>query len=300
MKQLPIKNILPIALLGIVMLINSRRVDAQAGNFIQFWGGPQYVGIENFNDYNAASFGQPGQPGQQSIVQTYRMGAGFDYIHNFNQNYGLQTGLYYSGVGQKYSGLVTDYYHPKDSASYPYTSHVYMDYIRIPFVLRFNSVVDDKDRINMSIFFGFQLGYLLDAKSYTSFQSPQAVYDTFNAQNPHFNVRQLYNSFDFGLTAGAQFNFKIRDWEYAHIGVRFDRSIPDIDNLNYVLPANAPIEYQYPVSTRKETSVTHNDFVAGYSSQYISLNVYVGMSFRVKTIIPPKHEIRDDDGNPGQ
>ena len=294
MKQLPLKINLPKILLATIILINTTKSSAQAGNFIQFWGGPQYVSVLNFTDYSYNNLS-----GEQKIVQTYRVGAGIDYIHSFNQNYGVQTGLYYSGVGQKYSGSVRDFYNIYSTHdSVPYTSHVYMDYIRVPFLLRFNSVMDDVDRINLSIYFGFQLGYLLDAKSATlsSKPSPQAVLDTFNAQNPNFNIRQLYNNFDFGLSAGAQLNFKIRDWEYLHVGVRFDRSITNIENLNYVLPSNAPIEYLYPVSTMKNTRVTHDDVLAGYSSQYISLNVYVGMSFRVKTIIPPKRIIRDDNG----
>lgn len=261
------------------------------------------MGVENFSDYNASSFGQPGVPGQQNIIPTYRAGAGIDYIHCFNQNYGLQTGLYYSGVGQKYSGLVSDYYNKSSNADSPsinYTSHVYMDYIRIPFMLRFNSVMEDNDRINLSVFMGFQLGYLLNVSAYTNPGAPSDTVKQFLAQNPHFNLKQLYNTFDFGLTAGAQLNFKIRDWEYAHIGVRFDRSITDIENLNYVLPENAPVEYLYPVSTKKETRESHYTILTDYASQYIALNVYVGMSFRVKTIIPPKHVIRDDDNSPAQ
>jgi len=295
MNLLSSKIISTIVILSTIVLLNTGPVVAQAGNFIQFWGGPQYVGVENFNDYNPDNAN-----GEQNIVETYRIGAGMDYIHNFNQNYGLQTGIYYSGVGQKYSGLVSDFYKPGSTdTNVNYTSHVYMDYIRIPFLLRFNSVMEDNDRINVSIFMGFQLGVLLDVKSVTSPDIPTTVVDSFYAQNPHFNLRQLYNTLDFGLSAGAQLNFKIRDWEYAHIGVRFDRSITNIENENYVLPDNAPVEFLYPVSTKKEIRESHDDILAGYPSQYISVNVYVGMSFRVKTIIPPKHEIRDDDDSNG-
>lgn len=264
-------------------------VSAQSGNFIQIWGGPQYVGIENFNDYSGTSLS-----GQQNIVQTYKVGAGLDYIHNFNPNYGLQTGLYYSGVGQKYNGLVKDF---ETHDTVAYTSHVYMDYIRIPFLLRFNSEIEENEKLNMSIYMGFQLGYLMDVKASTSPGPPQGMVDTFMAQNPHFNFKQLYNPIDFGLTAGAQFNYKIRDWEYVHIGIRFDRSITNIENENYVLPGNAPVEYLYPVSTKKEQRQSHNDILAGYSSQYISLNLYVGMSFMTKKITPPPHVIRDDDNS---
>src|ERR1017187_3711338 len=119
----------------LAFVLSTTYASAQAGNFVQFWGGPQYVGIENFSDYSATNLS-----GQQNIVQTYRVGAGMDYIHNFNENYGLQTGLYYSGVGQKYNGTIRDFYNIYSTHdSIPYTSHVYMDYIRIPFLLRFNS-----------------------------------------------------------------------------------------------------------------------------------------------------------------
>jgi len=276
------------AILFVILVFSWKPAQAQSGNFIQFWGGPQYVGIENFSDYSATNLS-----GQQNIVPTYKVGAGIDYIHNFNTTYGLQTGLYYSGVGQKYSGTVTNFYNPLDSTKINYTSHVYMDYIRVPFLLRFNSEIAENSRINVSIFMGFQLGYLMNVKVSTTPNAP----DSFLKNYPNYNFKQLYNPIDFGLTAGAEFNIKIKDWEYAHIGVRFDRSITNIENLNYVLPDNAPVEWMYPVSTKKETRPSHDDVLAGYSSQYIALNVFVGMSFRVKQITPPKHVIRDDDNN---
>jgi len=292
MNKIFSKILIYVSFVSYVILFNVNQASAQAGNFIQFWGGPQYVGLLNFSDYSATNLS-----GEQNIVQTYRAGAGFDYIHNFNQNYGLQTGLYYSGVGQKYTGSVRDLDNHVDTLPEPYSSHVYMDYIRIPFALRFNSVIDEDARLNLSIFFGFQLGYLLSAHAWTSPGPPKGTLDTFTAQNPNFNVRQLYNNFDFGLTAGAQFNYRIRDWEYFHIGLRFDRSITDIVNQNYVLPDNAPVEYQYPVSTKKNTRLSHDDVLAANPSQLISVNIFVGMSFRLKKITPPPHVIRDDSDN---
>ncbi len=291
MKQNQYRHSFLLSLLVLLSVLRWENAAAQAGNFIEVWGGPQYVGIENFSDYSATNLS-----GQQNIVQTYRVGAGLDYIHSFNNNYGLQTGLYYSGMGQKYNGSVRDY-DRHDTVSKPYTSQVTMDYIRVPFLLRFNSEIEGDEKLNVSIFMGFQLGYLLNVKVNTSPGPPSGMLDTFNMQNPHFNLKQLYNPIDFGLTAGAQFNYKIRDWEYFHLGVRFDRSITNIENLNYVLPDNAPVEYLYPVSTKKENRASHDDFLSGYASQYISLNVYVGMSFMTKKITPPPHIIRDDSDN---
>ncbi len=289
MKHKKYGNLSLATLLVVISVFQCGHIYAQSGNFIQFWGGPQYVGIENFSDYSATNLS-----GQQNIVPTYKVGAGMDYIHNFNTNYGLQTGLYYSGVGQKYTGTIRDFYNIYSTHdSIPYTSHVYMDYIRVPFLLRFNSEIAENSRINVSIFMGFQLGYLMNVKVFTRPNAPDSILKNY----PNFNFKQLYNPIDFGLTAGAEFNIKIRDWEYAHIGVRFDRSITNIENTNYVLPGNAPVEWMYPVSTKKDERASHDDVLAGFSSQYISLNVFVGMSFRVKQITPPQHIIRDDDNN---
>ena len=161
--------------------------------------------------------------------------------------------------------------------------------------MRFNSVLTEDARVNVSIFFGFYLGYLLDVKSYTNVPGiPDGIPDTLLAKFPNFKLRNLYNTFDFGLGAGAQFNVRLTNDLYANLGVRFDRSITDIENYNYALPADAPAEWEYPVSTVKSIRTAQETQITNPPSQNISLNVYLGLTFKVKNVVEKKREIRDD------
>jgi len=294
--QLPMSRF-RIAILGVFLIYSAGNIEkatAQAGKFLQIWGGPQYVAVENDNNYSLAQISS----NQLNVVQTYRTGFGIDYIDNFNQNYGFQTGVYYCGQGQKYNGTsVPDIdTHYKDTVNF--TSKLLLDYIKVPVYIRFNSVLPEDARVNVSIFFGFYLGYLLDAKSYTNATGiPGGIPDTLLAKYPNFKIRNLFNSFDFGLGAGAQFNVKLNKDLYADLGVRFDRSITQIENLNYALPDDAPAEWNYPVSPVKSQRTAHLTAVTDPPSNNISLNVYLGLTFKVKYIAEKKPVIRDDQEN---
>jgi hypothetical protein len=253
---------------------------AQSGQYLQLWGGPQFVSILNFDDFNESNLGY-----NRKQIPTYRAGGGVDYINNFNQNYGWQTGIYYSGQGQKYYGYALNFYSPRDSLGkkldsvpHAYNSQVWMEYVRIPVMFRFNSLIDQDDRINLSIFLGFQAGYLLSARSYTNPDAPDSVLSRY----PNFDYRKLYHAIDFGLCAGAQFNAKINDKLYGTLGIRFDRSLVNIENTSYVLPGNAPVEWLYPLSTKKETRITHSDVIVRMPSKNISVNVFIGIAFKIK------------------
>jgi hypothetical protein len=270
-----------------LLLCAASPLKAQSGQYLQLWGGPQLVGILNYDDYSATNFAHA-----RNADNTYRAGGGFDYINNFNQNYGWQTGLYYSGQGQKYNGWVPDINDTNATKTlYHYDSEAKMDYIRVPLMFRFNSIIDEGDRLNLSIFFGLQAGYLTSVTSYTSdFVMP----DSIRLKYSNFDLKQLYHSVDFGMSAGAQFNIKLKETLYLNTGIRFDRSIANIENTDYVLPSDAPIEYQYPLSTKKESSVSHKTVINREPSKHISVNVFVGLSFRLKKGAPEKRHPVDD------
>lgn len=276
-------------------VLYAQNTTAQIGKFLQLWGGPQLVKIDNDNNYSLAY----AQSGELNVTNTYRTGFGIDYIDNFNQNYGFQTGIYYCGQGQKFFGSVSDIdVHMPDSVKVPYTSKLLLDYIKIPVYVRFNSIIPDQSRLNVSIFFGFYLGYLLDLKSYTNVQGiPGGIPDTLLAKFPNYKLKPLYNTFDFGLGAGAQFNVKLTEKMYINLGVRFDRSITDIENYNTALPADAPSEWNYPVSTPKSIRTAQLTQATNPASQNISLNVYLGLTFKVKDVAERKHEPRDNQDN---
>jgi len=295
MNKSTYKKFLPAFIFILLFISNIQNLEAQSGQFIQFWGGPQYVGMLNFNDNNTiattASNGSVTFTGEEITDETYRWGGGIDYINNFTQNYGYQTGIYYSGQGQKYEGYVKDFNNPGDSLLTHYHSQVTMDYIRIPFMFRFNSILDEGDRINISIFMGLQAGYLI---SITSTTSPETTPEAILEKYKNFNLMQLYNAIDFGLGAGAQFNVRLTEKLSANLGLRFDRSIVSIENHSFVLPDDAPVEYLFPLSTMKSERVSHDDITVRPATQNISVNAYLGLSIKLKNGKPPKPHPTDD------
>jgi hypothetical protein len=281
------KKIFPFLLFTSQYLGGLGLVKAQSGQYLQLWGGPQYVALLNYQGYETDTLYKI-----RSSLNTYKWGGGIDYINNFSQNYGFQTGIYYSRQGQNYFGTVHDFY---DTAgkNLGYTSSISMDYIRVPLMFRFNSIIDEGDRVNLSIFMGLQLGYLLQVSSITDPPPPAAYLNRY----PNFDFKQLYNAWDFGLAAGAQFNIKLKENLYGVAGIRFDRSIGGIENTSYVLPDDAPVEWMYPVSTRKESRPDHRTILAYTQSQpskLISVNVYLGLAFKVKKGKPEKPHPVDD------
>jgi len=290
----PLKKI-PVFLLFIgLYIISIQTMHAQSGQYIQMWGGPQYTGMLNYDDNHTTTTTGQGTvtfTGEEITDETYRWGGGFDYINNFTQNYGWQTGLYYSGQGQKYEGYVQNFYNPKDPNTYYFTSEVTMDYIRVPIMFRFNSILDGNDRINLSIFMGFQVGYLFNVTSKTSVN---LVPDSTANKYRGFDYKQLYNALDVGLGAGAQFNVKISEKIAANLGIRFDRSIANIENHAFTLPGDAPVEDLYPLSTLKSSRTSHDDVLVRMPTQNISVNVYLGMTYKLKNGKPPKPHPVDD------
>jgi hypothetical protein len=291
------KNPIPVKIPGLFLFLllfcSTIPSLAQSGQFLQFWGGPQFVSILNFDDFNTANLAY----GRKQIP-TYRAGGGIEYINNFSQNYGWQTGIYYSGQGQKYYGFAQNFYSPYDSikkkkvddSTYQYNSQVWMEYFRVPLMFRFNSILDEGDRINLSIFFGLQAGYLSSVRSYTNPDAPESVL----VKHPGFDYRKLYHAIDFGLGAGAQFNVKLTSKIFANIGIRFDRSLMNIEKTSFELPGDAPVEWQYPLSTKKEERLSQADIKARMPSKNISVNAYLGITFRLKNGKPPRNRPAED------
>jgi hypothetical protein len=260
----------------LAFICNISLLYAQAGQFIQAWGGPQYVSILNFGDFKSTYLGN-----YFGGNDTYRGGGGFEYINNFAPNYGWQTGIYYSGQGQRYSGVVGDYYMKKYyniDTNISYTSQIWMDYIRVPLMFRFNSIMDEGDRMNISIFLGLQAGYLFGVRTVTNPNAPDSIFKNYT----NFDYKKLYNVIDFGLGAGAQFNIRLNKKLNGNFGIRFDRSLMNIENSSYKLDSTAPVELQYPVSTKKQFRASQLDIQGRWPSKHMTVNVYLGISYKIK------------------
>src|SRR5688500_4241837 len=270
---MPSKKYLGFSLVFTGLMLFNIKVTAQKGHHIMLWGGPQIVTLANFDDSRGTNTFDPNLS-KLDRQTTIRFGGGLDYIYNFANSYGVQSGIYYSQHGQKYAGFIDgDLNIPGDSQTVRFESHVYMDYYRIPLMFRFSSLLEESDRINLSIFAGLQMGFLRGVESvYTTPAAP----DTITNRYPNFNFDDLYEKTDLGVSAGAQFNILINKNISTLIGVRFDRSLFNIENFSANIPKDAPAEWQFPVSVKK-TAQTQFDPKTRRETKHTSVNLYTGI-----------------------
>jgi hypothetical protein len=267
----------------LILSIFTIEVQAQQGTKLTIWGGPQFVSLANVDDYFAAQ----GETELQK-VPTYRAGGGIDLIYNFTDVYGVQSGVYYSQQGQKYSGFIVE---PGtgDSIKTDFTSHMYLNYVRVPVMFRFNSEFAAEEQMSLSIYGGLQLGILRNVEAVKTSPGPQA---DLVARYPNFNFANLYKKTDLGIAAGAQFNIKLSPKLHTMLGLRYDRSFSTIENLSYDLPRDAPLEWQFPVSTKKLRSTDNS---VRRPTRNMAVNLYTGLTISLssgsgKTSAPPVTE----------
>jgi hypothetical protein len=266
------KNQKFVILLVISLMLWAGAAKAQKGNYIDFWAGPQLVTLNNYNDYNPTIVDN-----LVNRVTTYRGEAGMDYVHNFSPMYGIQTGFYFSQQGQRYSGKIeSDYDNPtklNDTANF--ASHVFINYFKIPLYFRFNSEMDEDERMNLSMFMGMEAGIL---------QGVQEAYSIVYA-NPYYENRasggdlnKMYKTVDMQLAAGLQLNERITHVFGAFVGMRFSRSLGNIEKLNYPYTSADPVWLRFPISVPKDSPP---DLTVRYPTKNTSIGVYIGVSFYV-------------------
>jgi len=264
--------------LFIYILLLANGLHAQSGTFISLWGGPQLTRMPNNNDYYlSVNAGYSITP-----EETFRSGFGFDYINNFQNTFGWQTGLTYSREGQVYSADSVG----KDKA---FTSGIEMNYIKIPIAYRFNSQFDEGDVLNISIYIGGEFSYLTNVSSVWS--NPP---DTIPAKYRGFNFINLYNRLNFGMVAGTELNWHVKSNKWAYIGVRYDRSFTNIEKNDYNFPADFPSSWFFPVSTLKVNKPADADMLARPATLPGVVNVHVGIMIQIKPGKPPV-PIEDND-----
>ena len=259
--------------LTILLIFFALKANAQEGKYIQIWGGGQSTQINNSQE----SYYGGNQDDQVSLEETQRPFFGIDYIYNFHNYFGLQTGLVYSMQGQKYSGFVAhdanDTFFKASDSNVHFTSQVMMTYIKIPFLFRFNSGKDDDNIFDISIYAGFQIAYLSAVEESTS-PAPSAL-----LAKPPVNFKKFYNTLDFEWAAGAQVNIFVSQYWGIAIGARYDRSLMDIESKNFVYDRarTYPAEYYYPISTKKASTPAQEDQYTRFSSKNNTVGVYLGV-----------------------
>jgi len=258
-----------------VLFVNS--LHAQSGEFLTIWGGPQLVRMPNNDDYYSSQ-------NLYSITpqETFRAGYGFDYINNFQNTFGWQTGLTYSREGQLYSADSVG----KDKA---FTSEVLLNYIKLPFAFRFNSQFEEGEKLNLSIYIGAQLSYLTNVQ--TVWSNPP---DTIPAKYRGFDFANLYHRVNFGMVAGAQMNFYIKGNKWAYIGIRYDRSFTNVEKNDYLFPQDFPSSWFFPVSTLKTNKPAQGDMYARSPTLSGVVNLHIGFMLQVGKGNPPV-PIEDND-----
>ena len=266
-----------------LLLISSLAIcfsaSAQKGQFLQVWGGMQSTQIDNAQEsyYGYSSLESV------NLVETDRPMFGVDYIYNFHNYFGLQTGLSYSMQGQKYSGFIVHDandptgHNPADS-NVNYTSQVLLNYVKIPFLFRFNSGKDETSIVDVSIYAGFQVAILADVQDISTSPAPPAAL----TQDP-INFRKFYKPVDFEWVAGLQVNiFVSKSWGIC-VGGRYDRGLQDMESKNIVYDKtrNYPAEWYYPISVKKVSTPSQDDQYDRFSSKNNSVGAYVGVFFPI-------------------
>ncbi len=250
---------------------------AQSSAKITFWGGPQYVSLVNVQDHLRSY--------DRSTLQrepTYRAAGGIDLIYNFAESYGIQSGISYSQQGQKYRGFITTDLNTNKLVDQDFSSRIYLNYLRVPLMFRFNSEFSTEDQMSLTIFAGLQYSFLRNVEVVETSPGPP---DSIANRYQNYDFKQLFKKANPGIAAGAQFNIRLSPTLHTIIGVRYDRSFGSIEDLSKRIPRDAPVEWQFPVSTKKSTDT---DNLVRTPNRLTSLNLYTGITFTLfRGVAPP-------------
>jgi len=235
----------------------------QSGNYIKPYWMFQYTNIANAKDFYTT--------GQTlTYLSTYHQSLGLGYVFNATDIFGLETGFRYSTTGQKYKGSVDDDFNtqgvtdPKD-----FTSEVTLNYIHLPILFSFNSVLDD-DYVYLTISGGFQFDLLQGARMQVD---PAPVIKPGGT----IDIARLYRKTNVSFITGAIFNIKTYKNFYINSGFLMNRTIGDIENKNFEYDKTIhPVEYYFPVSTKKSS---RPDVLVRPSTKNINYGFVLGVSY---------------------
>ncbi|MDZ4838719.1 MAG: outer membrane beta-barrel protein [Bacteroidota bacterium] len=268
----------------------SNLAQAQLGKYLEVWGGPQYTQILNFEDISADQ-----RVNDLNRLNTYKFAIGANYIHNYQPNFGYSFGINYNKIGQKYDGITAYDGNSFDttSTSIFFKSEIEMTYLKIPLLFRFNSAIETGDRVGMVIFAGLQPGFLMSVdKVITSPAAPDSLLNRY----PNYNFRGNFKKLDLSMMAGVQVNVVLNSKFNVGIGLKYERGFINIENRKTAWEKDLPVEYTFPVSTKKigKSDITRQD------SKINSVNAFLSIAYKVGTVIyeEPQDEELPDVGPP--
>jgi len=243
---------------------------AQKGNYIHLNGIYQYSSISNRNDLlysdNPVNFSRSLYPGM-----------GVTFINNSSNLFGFEVGAGFSVKGQNYYGTILYDANTEDTVTIHYNSEVKLNYLHFPLLIRFNSTLGE-DVVFLTISTGFQLDYLINAKMNVD---PAPVIPS----GGEIEIRDLFNRANMSFLSNAVFSWKFSDLWLLNFGINMSRTLFNIENRNFPFDKSIhPVEYYFPVSTKKENRPSHDDLENRQTTRLMSYGVILGLSYLIKPL----------------
>ena len=244
----------------------SDNLSAQKGNYIHFHGLYQYSSLANRNDLLYSSNAPKYHP-------TIYPGFTFTYVNNSFDIFGTEFGIGFSSKGQKYSGIIDFDANTNDTGLMSYTSDVKLNLLHFPLLLRLNSRLDE-DVVFLTISAGVQIDYLINASMNVS-PAPEI------APAAVVNIKDLFNNTNVSFVSNAIFSWKFSDQWLLNFGMNMNRSMFNIERRGFPFDKNLhPVEYYFPVSTKKEIRPALDDIQKRQPSRLINYSAVIGFSYQ--------------------
>jgi hypothetical protein len=259
-----------------LLLILPRQAYSQQGFYLQPFGMYQYVTLANNKDHYGNTNAAPRR--HFELVNTYKPAYGIRVIYNFTNAVGFETGLKYSAQGQKYKGDIIVDGNTGDTVNQNYTSELKLNYLQIPLMLSFNSLLaninDEQDPLYMSIAVGIQLDYLQNASMTVS-----PGIDSFSLKYPNAEsqFQKLFQSFNISFVGNISLNWQMKHGWQINTTAFFSNSLEDVENKDFTFDKTQyPLEYQFPVSVKKEAVSSE----VRYKAKNLVTGIMLGVSYR--------------------
>jgi len=168
-------------------------------------------------------------------VFTLKMSIGVDFGYNFDESFGVSSGLQYARNGQNYADFTDSY---NNTISF-YTS---LDYLKIPFLVHYVLNPDDQTTFSFQtgFYLGFLLGYNVDEtirfndgstlEGKATGNSFTTSYSAGTTDNAVFVNGKPFNSVDFGVMIGVGIQYKISNKISMPILLNYQYGFTDIKN----------------------------------------------------------------------
>jgi hypothetical protein len=263
-----ISSYIPVFIFICVIIVLPRKAYPQQGLYLQPFFMYQYANLANNKDHYNPNF---------DYISTYKPAFGLRTIYNFTNAVGFETGLKYSMQGQRYSGSIVVDGNTNDTVNQIYSSELNLNYIQVPLLLTFNSLLanvdDEKDALYMTIAMGIQLDWLSDASLTIS---PDVDWSKYPNAKSEFN--NLFNSFNISFAGNVSLNWQLNHGWQINATLFGSKSLDDVENKDFKFDKTQfPLEYQFPVGIKKEAVTTE----VRYKAKNVVYGLMVGISYRL-------------------